>query len=163
MGHLMTAAAVHHRITGKDNYLQVAVRTADYLYDTFSPRPQALAHFGFNPSNIMGAVDLYRVTRNPKYLELAGIFVDMRGSIPGGSNQNQASVPLRKEQEAVGHVVTATYLWCGAADVYAETDYDGTFASGVGRDNYFATQFHPEKSSRAGFQLLRNFVAEQAC
>ena len=121
MGHLMTAAAVHHRATGKDNYLQIAIRTGDYLYDTFSPRPQELAHFGFDPSNIMGAVDLYRATGNPKYLELAEIFVAMRGSTPGGSNQNQASVPLRQEQEAVGHVVTATYLWCGAADVYAET------------------------------------------
>jgi len=121
MGHLMTAASVHHRVTGKDNYLQVAIRTGDYLYDTFLPRPKKLAHFGFNPSNIMGAIDLFRATRNPKYLELAGVFVDMRGAIPGGSNQNQASVPLREEQEAVGHVVTATYLWCGAADVYAET------------------------------------------
>jgi DUF1680 family protein len=121
MGHLMTAASVHHRVTGKDNYLQVAIRTGDYLYDIFSSRPKNLSHFGFNPSNIMGAVDLYRATRNPKYLELAGVFVDMRGAVPGGSNQNQASVPLRQEQEAVGHVVTATYLWSGAADVYAET------------------------------------------
>ena len=121
MGHLMTAACVHHRATGKDSYLKIATRVGDYLYDLFSPRPKELAHFGFNPSNIMGAVDLYRTTRNPKYLKLAGIFVDMRGSAPGGSNQNQAAVPLRKEQEAVGHCVTATYLWCGAADVYAET------------------------------------------
>lgn len=121
MGHLMTAACVHYRVTGKDSYLKVAIRTGDYLYDLFSPRPKKLAHFGFNPSNIMGAVDLYRATGNPKYLKLAGIFVDMRGSAPGGSNQNQAAVPLRKEQEAVGHCVTATYLWCGAADVYAET------------------------------------------
>ena len=121
MGHLMTAACVHHRATGKDSYLKIATRVGDYLYDLFSPRPKELAHFGFNPSNIMGAVDLYRTTGDPKYLELAGIFVDMRGSAPGGSNQNQAAVPLRKEQEAVGHCVTATYLWCGAADVYAET------------------------------------------
>jgi DUF1680 family protein len=121
MGHLMTAACVHHRATGKDSYLKIARRVGDYLYDVFSPRPKELAHFGFNPSNIMGAVDLYRMTRDPKYFELAGIFVDMRGSVPGGSNQNQAAVPLRKEQEAVGHCVTATYLWCGAADVYAET------------------------------------------
>ncbi len=121
MGHLMTAACVHHRATGKDNYLKIAVRVGDYLYDLFSPRPKELAHFGFNPSNIMGAIDLYRTTRDPKYLKLAGIFIDMRGSVPGGSNQNQAAVPLRKEQEAVGHCVTATYLWCGAADVYAET------------------------------------------
>jgi len=121
MGHLMTAACVHHRATGKDNYLEIATRTGDYLYDLFSPRPKELAHFGFNPSNVMGAVDLYRTTRNPKYLKLAGIFVDMRGSATGGSNQNQAAIRLRKEQEAVGHCVTATYLWCGAADVYAET------------------------------------------
>jgi DUF1680 family protein len=121
MGHLMTAACVHHRATGKDSYLKIATRVGDYLYDVFSPHPKELAHFGFNPSNIMGAVDLYRTTRNPKYLKLAGIFVDMRGSQPGGSNQNQAAVPLRKEKEAVGHCVTATYLWCGAADVYAET------------------------------------------
>ena len=121
MGHLMTAACVHHRATGKDSYLQIAARVGDYLYDVFSPRPKELAHFGFNPSNIMGAVDLYRTTRNRKYLKLAGTFVDMRGSQPGGSNQNQAAVPLRKEKEAVGHCVTANYLWCGAADVYAET------------------------------------------
>jgi len=121
MGHLMTAACVHHRATGKDSYLKIATRVGDYLYDVFSPRPKELAHFGFNPSNIMGAVDLYRTTGDPKYLKLAGVFVDMRGSQPGGSNQNQAAVPLRKEKEAVGHCVTATYLWCGAADVYAET------------------------------------------
>jgi hypothetical protein len=121
MGHLMTAACVHYRATGKDSYLNIAKRVGDYLYDVFSPRPKELAHFGFNPSNIMGTVDLYRTTGNPKYLKLAGVFVDMRGSQPGGSNQNQAAVPLRKEQEAVGHCVTAMYLWCGAADIYAET------------------------------------------
>ena len=99
MGHLMTAAAVHYRATGKTNFLRIARKVGDYLYPVFQPRPPKLAHFGFNPSNIMGAVDLYRTTRDPKYLKLAGIFVDMRGSVPGGSNQNQAAVPLRKEQE----------------------------------------------------------------
>jgi len=121
MGHLMTAACIHHRATGKTNFLDVARKLGDYLYTVFEPRPVELAHFGFNPSNVMGAAELYRTTRDPKYLKLAGIFVDMRGSAPGGSDQNQAAVPLRKEDEAVGHAVTAGYLWCGAADVYAET------------------------------------------
>jgi len=111
MGHLMTAACAHYRATGKDSYLKIARRAAEYLYKIFSCRPKELAHFGFNPSNIMGAVDLYRTTGERRYLELARIFVDMRGSQPGGSNQNQCAVPLRKEQEAVGHCVTATYLW----------------------------------------------------
>ena len=121
MGHLLTAASVHHRATGKDNFLAVARKLGDFLCRTFRPRPPALAHFGWNPSNIMGLVDLYRATRDPKYLELAGIFVDMRGSAPGGSDLTQDRVPLRKETEAVGHCVCAGYLYCGAADVAAET------------------------------------------
>jgi len=44
-------------------------------------------------------------------------------------------------------------------DVIAETPYCGNFASVVQRGNIFGTQFHPEKSSHAGFQLLRNFLS----
>lgn len=43
--------------------------------------------------------------------------------------------------------------------VYAETDYEIEFACAVGRDNYFATQFHPEKSGRVGLRLLEAFAA----
>jgi uncharacterized protein len=121
MGHMLTAASVHYRATGKRNFLEIAIRAADYLHATFQPRPKELAHFGFNPSNIMGCVDLYRATGNRKFLELAQTFVDMRGSAPGGKDQNQTRMPLRREQEAVGHAVTATYLYCGATDVHAET------------------------------------------
>jgi uncharacterized protein len=121
MGHLLTAACIHHRVTGQDDFLSVARKLGDYLCTVFLPRPKELAHFGFNPSNIMGAAELYRTTGDARYLRLAKTFVDMRGSAPGGSDQNQAKVPLRQEQEAVGHAVTAAYLWCGAADVYAET------------------------------------------
>lgn len=121
MGHSLTAASVHHQITGQDNFLQIAIRLADYLYDLFQPRPVELAHFGFNPSNIMGLIDLYRVTDDDKYLELAGVFVDMRGSQPGGRDLDQTRLSLRDETQAVGHAVTAGYLYCGATDVYAET------------------------------------------
>ncbi len=121
IGHLLTAASVHHRITGKRNFLGIAIKLADYLCSVFVPCPPELAHFGFNPSNTMGAVDLYRVTGKEKYLELAQTFVDMRGSQPGGKDLNQSLVSLREETRAVGHAVTAGYLYCGAADVYAET------------------------------------------
>lgn len=121
MGHLMTAAAVHHEITGERTFLDVAIRNADYLYRTFQPRPPELAHYGWNPSNIMGLVDLHRATGDGRYLELAGIFIDMRGSAPGGADQNQDVMPVRRETRAMGHAVTGPYLWAGAADAIAET------------------------------------------
>ncbi|MFW6163472.1 MAG: glycoside hydrolase family 127 protein, partial [Planctomycetota bacterium] len=127
MGHLLTAACIHHRATGKDSFLAVARKLADYLYGVFQPRPKRLALYGWNPSNIMGLVELYRETDEKRYLKLADIFVTMRGSAPAPKgerhpgDQNQNHVPLREETKAVGHAVTAAYLYCGAADVVAET------------------------------------------
>ena len=42
--------------------------------------------------------------------------------------------------------------------IYARTEYEFEFACAVGRDNYFATQFHPEKSGRVGLRLLAAFA-----
>lgn len=44
-------------------------------------------------------------------------------------------------------------------DVAATTPYCGGFISAVARDQVFGVQFHPEKSQRAGFAVLRNFLA----
>jgi imidazole glycerol-phosphate synthase subunit HisH len=40
----------------------------------------------------------------------------------------------------------------------ATTRYPDAFTSAIARDNIFATQFHPEKSSAAGLTLLGNFA-----
>ncbi len=42
--------------------------------------------------------------------------------------------------------------------VQAVSDYPQPFVCAVARDNLFAVQFHPEKSHKAGLQLLENFV-----
>ena len=39
-----------------------------------------------------------------------------------------------------------------------ESNYGDTFAAAIARDNLIATQFHPEKSQKAGLQLVKNFI-----
>lgn len=41
----------------------------------------------------------------------------------------------------------------------ASTDYGGPFSSVVARNNFFGTQFHPERSSVLGSRVLANFLA----
>ena len=43
-------------------------------------------------------------------------------------------------------------------DLIATTNYDINFTSVICRENIFGTQFHPEKSSKAGRQLINNFL-----
>lgn len=45
--------------------------------------------------------------------------------------------------------------------IIATTPYCGHFASVVKNGKVFGTQFHPEKSQRIGFQLIRNFLCIQ--
>jgi glutamine amidotransferase len=42
--------------------------------------------------------------------------------------------------------------------IAASTDYGHVFASALAHENVFATQFHPEKSQKAGLMLYSNFV-----
>ena len=41
----------------------------------------------------------------------------------------------------------------------ATADYVQPYSAAICRDNFFATQFHPEKSGVVGEQILRNFLA----
>ena len=49
------------------------------------------------------------------------------------------------------------------ADVLAQTDYGMPVTAAVGRGTVWGTQFHPEKSSRAGIRVLRNFIQSPQC
>ena len=44
-------------------------------------------------------------------------------------------------------------------DIACVTNYGIDFHSAVGKNNIFATQFHPEKSGDVGLQILRNFAS----
>lgn len=47
---------------------------------------------------------------------------------------------------------------CGAETV-ATTEYILPFSAALKKNNFYAVQFHPEKSADAGQQLLKNFLA----
>ncbi|NDV64723.1 glycoside hydrolase family 127 protein [Bacteroides sp. 224] len=121
LGHLMMAAIVHHRATGKRTLLDVAVKATDFLCHFYETASAELARNAICPSHYMGVVEMYRVTRNPRYLELSKNLIDIRGMVENGTDDNQDRVPFRDQKVAMGHAVRANYLYAGVADVYAET------------------------------------------
>lgn len=122
MGHLLTTACVHYQVTGKTNLLTVARKTADFLDEAFRQPAPEVARNSVCPSHYMGMVELYRVTREPRYLHLAKKFLQLRESaVEGGGDDNQDRLPFSKQTEAAGHAVRANYLYAGAADLYLET------------------------------------------
>ncbi len=124
LGHLMTAACIHHRITGSKKLLDVAIKATDFLYNFYQTASAELARNAICPSHYMGVVEMYRTTRNPKYLELAKSLVEIRSLVENGSDHNQDRIPFNQQTEAIGHAVRANYLYAGVADVYAETGDD---------------------------------------
>jgi Uncharacterized protein conserved in bacteria len=121
LGHLMTAACVHYRATGKKSLLNMAIKAADYLDAFYKRSSPELARNAICPSHYMGVVELYRTTRDPKYLQLAINLINIRGLVENGTDDNQDRVPFRQQKTAMGHAVRANYLYAGVADVYAET------------------------------------------
>lgn len=55
------------------------------------------------------------------------------------------------------YFVNSYYLEAPDADVVGSTEYGVTFASAIAHGNFWATQFHPEKSGPLGLRLLQNF------
>ena len=101
---------------------------------------------------------------------LLGICVGMQLLVPhvgwNGVTQNGESCQL------LAHIPDGTdfyfvhsyaFIPNDVADLHATTDYGVPVTAIVRRGHIWGTQFHPEKSSRAGFQLLRNFIESTEC
>lgn len=53
------------------------------------------------------------------------------------------------------------FLCADEKNILATTPYCGRFTSAVCKGNIFGVQFHPEKSQKSGFLVLRNFLSLQ--
>ena len=134
LGHLIEGAVAYYQATGKDKLLKAAMGYADYTAECFGPEEGKCKGYPGHEIAEMALVRLYEATGDEKYLSLARFFVDERGSRPyyfdkehpecvGNSPDglryayNQAHVPVREQEEAVGHAVRAVYLYAGMTDI----------------------------------------------
>lgn len=121
LGHLMMAGIVHKRATGKTTLFDAAVKATDFLCKFYETASAELARNAICPSHYMGVVEMYRATKNPRYLDLANNLINIRGLVENGTDDNQDRIPFRDQYNAMGHAVRANYLYAGVADLYAET------------------------------------------
>jgi imidazole glycerol-phosphate synthase subunit HisH len=71
----------------------------------------------------------------------------------------QPSVILQNVEEDFVYFVHSYYAKIDVPEVIlASSEYDVEVPAVVGRENIFGMQFHPEKSSKVGMQLLANFT-----
>lgn len=135
VGHLYEAAAAYFKSTGKDTLLNVALKNAELINNTFGYRK--IENPPGHQEIELGLVRLYKITGDRKYLDLAKFFLDVRGSknrkgyeeyvsqsenkLPWlGSNRfeyNQTHQLVIDQKEAVGHAVRATYMYSTMADI----------------------------------------------
>jgi DUF1680 family protein len=139
MGHLLEGAVAYYEGTGKGRFLDVMIRAVDHIIDTFGREPGKLQGYDAHEEIELALVKLYRVTRDPRHLKLAIYFVNERGQMPSYYDEearnrgedpqdyvyktyaySQAHMPVREQQQVVGHAVRAMYLFSAMVDLAVE-------------------------------------------
>lgn len=126
-GHLIEAACAYYEATGRDRFLRLMEKYADYIYKVFAEEHSAAFVTPGHEEIELALYRLYRVTGNKKYFELCRFFLENRG-IPGNTEKDilgtkyyaQNHLPIREQKEAFGHAVRAVYLYSGMADFALE-------------------------------------------
>lgn len=78
----------------------------------------------------------------------------------GWNTVNQVKAPLFTDEQEGRYVyfVHSYYAEVGK-NTAAVSNYIQDFSSSLHRDNFYATQFHPEKSGPVGVKILENFIS----
>ena len=109
-------AATRYGTTGERELLDRAIRSAALLYDDFQTNDPP---FSGGERDSLNCSRLYRVTGDPRHLDLARHYLDIRGreDSVGRSRHNQSHVHVLEQTEAVGHAVNCMTLAVSLADV----------------------------------------------
>ncbi|MDR2810687.1 MAG: glycoside hydrolase family 127 protein [Tannerellaceae bacterium] len=124
-GHMIEAGVAYYQATGKRKLLDVTIRMANHMMDTFGPGKR---HWVPGHEEIeLALAKLYQVTNEERYLDFANWLLDERGRGYGSKGEEgewnpsyyQDDMPVRDMTDIAGHAVRAMYLYCGMADVAA--------------------------------------------
>jgi uncharacterized protein len=121
-------AAAYYHATGKRDLLNNAIQAAGVLYEDFRLRNPP---FSGGERDAINCLQLYRVTRDKKHLDLAKHYLDIRGleNSVNRSRHNQSYRPVLEQTEAVGHAVNGVTLMVSLADVGMLTGLRPYFAA----------------------------------
>lgn len=117
LGHLYEAGVAYYQATGKRQLLDISLKSAGLIYDTFSWGKLEYAP-GHQEIEI-GLIKLYRLTGDKRFLDLAKFFLDVRG--PGGPDYSQQHLKPVQQKQVVGHAVRALYMYSAMTDIAAIT------------------------------------------
>ncbi|MBA4746035.1 MAG: glycoside hydrolase family 127 protein [Muricauda sp.] len=121
-GHLFEAAVVHYKATGKRNFLDIAIKNADLMVQTFGEGEGKIAAVPGHQIIETGLIKLYQTTGKKDYFDLAKYFLDHRGKPKHHElfgDYSQDHVPVIDQDEVVGHAVRAVYMYAGMTDIAA--------------------------------------------
>lgn len=122
-GHLYEAASVHHKATGKHNFLDIALKNADLMVQTFGADSTKIQAVPGHQIIETGLIQLYRITAKEAYLKLAKYFLDSRGDTTMNRDffgpYAQDHQLITEQNEVVGHAVRAMYMYSGMTDIAA--------------------------------------------
>lgn len=137
-GHLMEAAVAYYGATGKRKLLDIAIRFADLICETFGEGPGKLRGYPGHQEIELALIKLWRVTGAQRYLDTARFFLDCRGTQPNyfleemsrkdhlpifpelqdyDPSYSQSHLPPWRQTTMEGHAVRAMYQLSAMADL----------------------------------------------